>query len=196
MANPFDYLKELDAQTRERANRNSYTEGGRTYGQLTGHDLSTGKGRRAEADQQRIFSARERKVDRFQQQGQGALNETTRAAIAAGMPAFDQRLQGMREGHIRRGVNLGDIGTRDEGSLASAFQRNIANAISGLSMDQYNTSLDRLYGDLDRSQAAKNARSQARGGIWKTLGGLAGAGIGFLAGGPPGAAAGYQIGGG
>lgn len=95
------------------------------------------------------------------------------------MPQFNQSLQGLRENAIRRGISTGDLGTSYEGDLASAFQQNLLDSISGGAMDLYNTRLDVLSGAADRRTAEKNAKRQAKG---STLGGLFG-GVGSLVGG-------------
>lgn len=113
----------------------------------------------------------------FERQGEGSLRRMTEALTADGMPAFQQGLQNIRETATRRGVSLGgqgNIGTNYEGDLASAFQRNIANAIAGQARGTYETSLDRLYGDKDRELAAKNAKAQGRSNMWGSLLGAAG----------------------
>jgi len=115
--------------------------------------------------------------------GQGTLNSYLTNAMQAAMPEFNQRMQGLRENEIARGVSTGGLGTSYEGDLASAFQRNIAQAGASEAMNLYNTNLnaltglynsdvnrqtnaennylDLLTGSLDQAQAAKNARQQA-----------------------------------
>ena len=120
----------------------------------------------------------EDKLGRYLASGQNSVNASTAAATSAAMPEFNQALQGIRESSIRRGVNLGDIGTRDEGSLASAFQRNIANVAGQGAMQNYNTGLERLYGYRDWRTGQDNAKAARRAGAWSALGGLAGTALG------------------
>lgn len=113
--------------------------------------------------------------------GQQAFETSARAAMEAAMPAFSHQLQDIREGASRRGISTGDLGTSYEGDLASAFQKNMANSISGQAMNLYGTQLgaegslygmehnnylDMLSGGLDREQAERNRKSAARSSIW------------------------------
>lgn len=131
--------------------------------------------------------------------GQKYLNETTQAAMSSAMPDFERRLQDVRENAIRRGVSNG-LGTFYEGDLASAFERNMANATASRSYDLYESSrnrlLDLLSGQRDYEQAVANAKAKKKKGLFGSLGALAG-GIGgfFLGGGLPGAKVGAEIGG-
>lgn len=132
--------------------------------------------------------------------GQKALNEATRAAVSAGMPEFNQALEGVRESAVRRGVGVGGLGTSYEGDLASAFERNIANAVSSQAMNLYgeqlqareglydtdvsraessrNRTMDLLTGERDYETAQDNARRKRRSGFF----GAIGTGLGALAG--------------
>lgn len=114
---------------------------------------------------------------------QAALNTYLANAMQEAMPEFNKQLNGLRENEIARGVSTGGLGTSYEGDLASAFQRNIAQAGASHALDLYNTNLnarlglygsdvnrqqtaennylDLLTGSLDQAQAAKNARRQA-----------------------------------
>lgn len=113
--------------------------------------------------------------------GQQAFETSARAAMEAAMPAFSRQLQGVRESAARRGLSTGDLGTSYEGDLTSAFQKNTANAIAQQALGLYgerlgsagslygmehNNYLDLLSGQLDRKQAAKNARAQANASMW------------------------------
>ena len=131
------------------------------------------------------------KTQRYVAEGQDAINTGMKAAVDSAMPAFQDQLQGIRESAIRRGVDLGDIGTRNEGTLASAFQRNMANTAGSMAQQNYQTALDRLYGFRDWQTAKDNAKAERRAG---TIGAIAG-GLGMLAGGPMGAFIGGKIGG-
>jgi len=105
--------------------------------------------------------------------GQDALNTSARAAVDAALPGFQREIQSIREDAIRRGVSTGDLGTSYEGDAASAFQRNVSNAIAGQAMNLYGsrlraaghlasetgqTYLDLLNGRMGIEQAAKNQR--------------------------------------
>jgi hypothetical protein len=106
------------------------------------------------------------------------------------MPAFNQNLQNIRESAERRGVSNGEIETNSEGDLASAFQRNIANAagsqavalqgqktsaLGGLQSEERNQYLDLLSGNLDRQQQEKNRKQSFWNGLIGAAGGAAGA---------------------
>jgi hypothetical protein len=121
--------------------------------------------------------------------GQEALNASTQAAVSSAMPQFQQQLQGIRESAERRGVSNGDIETNSEGTLASAFQRNIANAtashatemqgqkvgaLGGLQSEERNQYLDLLSGNLDRQQQEKNRKQS----FWNSIIGAGGAAAG------------------
>jgi hypothetical protein len=122
--------------------------------------------------------------------GQEALNTSTQAAVSSAMPAFNQNLQNIRESAERRGVSNGEIETNSEGDLASAFQRNIANAagsqavalqgqktsaLGGLQSEERNQYLDLLSGNLDRQQQEKNRKQSFWNGLIGAAGGAAGA---------------------
>jgi len=82
--------------------------------------------------------------------------------VAGAMPQFMQQLQGVRENAVQRGISTGDLGTAYEGSLASAFQRNIASQAAGL----YGTRLGaagQLYGQ--DSANALNSSNQYLGAV-------------------------------
>ena len=131
------------------------------------------------------------KTKRYVAEGQDAINTGMKAAVDAAMPAFQDQLQGIRESAIRRGVDLGDIGTRNEGTLASAFQRNIANVAGAGAERNYQTALDRLYGYRDYRTAQDNAKAERRAAGLGAVAGLAGMALG----GPLGAGLGSKIGG-
>ena len=131
------------------------------------------------------------KTRRYVQSGQDAVNQSTKAALDSAMPGFQDDLQGIRESAIRRGVDLGDIGTRNEGTLASAFQRNIANVAGAGAQQNYQTALDRLYGYRDYRVAQDNAKAERRAAGLGAVAGLAGMALG----GPLGAVLGSKIGG-
>ena len=82
--------------------------------------------------------------------------------VAGAMPQFMQQLQGVRENAVQRGISTGDLGTAYEGSLASAFQRNIASKAA----DLYGTRLGaagQLYGQ--DSANALNSSNQYLGAV-------------------------------
>lgn len=113
----------------------------------------------------------------YMAEGQGAVDRSTAAATSAAMPQFQDQLQDIRESAIRRGVNLGDTGniqTRNEGTLASAFQRNIANTAGAGAMDLYQTALDQRVGARDYRASQDNAAMERRGSMFGALGSLAG----------------------
>lgn len=122
--------------------------------------------------------------------GQEALNTSTQAAVSSAMPQFKQGLQGIRESAERRGISNGEVATNYEGDLASAFDRNIANAtashatelqgqkvgaLGGLQSEERNQYLDLLSGNLDRQQQEKNRKQSFWNGLIGAAGGAAGA---------------------
>lgn len=138
--------------------------------------------------------------------GQDAFAASFKAAMDAAMPQFQSQLQGVRESAIRRGISTGDLGTSYEGDLASAFQRNTANAAASQAMGLFTTNanlyqgqqgtyLDLLTGQRDAKQDQANAAKRRSAGILGGLGSLAGAGIGGALGGSAGAQLGAGIGG-
>lgn len=121
--------------------------------------------------------------------GQEALDASTKAAVSSAMPAFQQQLQGIRESAERRGISNGEVATNYEGDLASAFDRNIANAtashatemqgqkvagLGGLQSEERNQYLDLLSGNLDRQQQEKNRKQS----FWNSIIGAGGAAAG------------------
>lgn len=138
--------------------------------------------------------------------GQSALDTSISSAVNSAMPSFNKNLEGVRESAVRRGISTGDLGTSYEGDLASAFQKNIANAAGSQAMNLFNTesgAAGNLYGSEqnqylgllsgqqqyeENQQNAKKAKSSA---LFGGLGSLIGGGIG----GPTGAAIGGSIGG-
>lgn len=82
--------------------------------------------------------------------------------VAGAMPQFMQQLQGIRANDVQRGISTGDLGTAYEGSLASAFQRNITSKAA----DLYGTQLGaagQLYGQ--DSANALNSSNQYLGAV-------------------------------
>lgn len=76
-----------------------------------------------------------------------------KSLVSQAMPEFNNRLNGIRENAIARGISTGDLGTSYEGDLASAFQRNLANQAAGLYTTQLGAAQN-LYGqDISREQA-------------------------------------------
>lgn len=128
-----------------------------------------------------------------------ALNTWVTGATQSAMPSFYQALQGIRESAVRRGISTGDLGTSNEGDLASAFQRNIAGATAQQATSLYesgrNNYLDLLTGQRDYETDQANARRRRRGGVGNAIGGAIGGIGGFLIGGPAGAALGAKAGG-
>lgn len=106
---------------------------------------------------------------------QDAFNKTAGSFLQNALPGFQKSLQLTREDGIRRGISTGDLGTSNEGDLASAFQRNIANALGGLAMQGYEGSQNRLMellsGKLSGAQDAENSSSN----FWSSI---LGSGIG------------------
>jgi len=83
----------------------------------------------------------------YEQNGTGfadAFKQTAGSFLQDQMPGFMKNLQLTREDGIRRGISTGDLGTSTEGDLTSAFQRNIANALGGLSLQGYEGSRNRI----------------------------------------------------
>ncbi len=125
-----------------------------------------------------------------------AFNRTAGATIRNALPAFRNGLQMTRENAIRRGVSTGDYGTSAEGDLASAWDRNLSNALAGQSLNAYednqNRYLDLLTGGMDRATAEQNAKKKNKGNLYGGIGAIGGF---LLSGGnPAGAQAGYSIG--
>lgn len=106
----------------------------------------------------------------YMQMGQGAVNDSVAAAMSNAMPQFQEQLQGLREQAINRGVQYGDIGTRNEGSLASAFQRNLANVAGSQAMKLYETALDQRAGRQDQLTMRANNRNAEQGAMFDLLG--------------------------
>ena len=76
-----------------------------------------------------------------------------KSLVSQAMPEFNNRLNGIRENAIARGISTGDLGTSYEGDLASALQRNLANQAAGLYTTQLGAAQN-LYGqDISREQA-------------------------------------------
>lgn len=128
-----------------------------------------------------------------------ALKTMTEGTVSSAMPSFYQALQGIREGAVRRGISTGDLGTSYEGDLASAFQRNTANAVAGQAEGLYQGNMNRytdlVTGQRDYDTAQANARRKRNAGLWGTLGTIGGTLIGGPAGGAIGGALGSTLGG-
>lgn len=110
------------------------------------------------------------------------------AYVAGATPGFEKDLQSQREQNVMRGAGTGDLGTAYEGSIDSAFQRNITAKAGDLlgqqltaggqlaSLDanvndaNQNRYLDALTAQSDQSQAKKNAHNSFLGGIINTVG--------------------------
>lgn len=75
--------------------------------------------------------------------GMDQLRTAVSSLYSSALPQFNAQLQGVRENAIRRGISTGDLGTRYEGDLASAFQQNLTNAVNGLVYDNYNQNQNR-----------------------------------------------------
>lgn len=119
-------------------------------------------------------------------------SKTLSAYVDSAMGSFNKSLQSQRESSVQRGIGTGDLGTAYEGSLDSAFQKNIAgqaaslygtrlNAAEGLygqdssnSQNNQNRYLDALTAQSDQSQAKKNAHNSFLSGIIGTVGQVAG----------------------
>lgn len=142
--------------------------------------------------------------------GQNALNTSISSAMAAAMPSFQGQLQSMREDGVRRGVSTGDLQTANEGSLASAFQKNIAQSAGSQAMNMFGTQLgaagnmanadsnrylDAMTGERDYETAQANAKRKSRSGLFGGLGAVAGGLIGGPLGAEVGGALGSGIGG-
>lgn len=125
--------------------------------------------------------------------GQDALDTYARSAVSSALPQFQGQLQGLRESAARRGISGGDLSTSYEGDLASAFDRNLTNAIAGQSMNLYgqqlagygnlannssNTYLDLLSGNRDAGIAEQNNRNSLWGSVIGAAGTLGGAYLG------------------
>lgn len=131
---------------------------------------------------------------------QDAITKYTQAAMAAAMPSFQSQLQLTREDGVRRGISTGDLGTSNEGDLASAFQRNITNSVASHATDTYEQGqtryADLLSGRMDRTTADENYGRQRKAGLLGAAGSALGAWYGGRnGGGTTGAATGASIGG-
>ena len=122
--------------------------------------------------------------------------KTLQSYVQGAMGGFNKSIQDQRESSIQRGIGTGDLGTAYEGSIDSAFQKNIAskaadlygtrlNAAEGLygqdssnSQNNQNRYLDALTAQSDQSQARKNSHNSFLGGLVNTLGTVAGAALG------------------
>lgn len=153
--------------------------------------LAVERGGIAEGTRQWDNLPTDEKVRRYTAEGQGALNTGIQSAVDSAMPQLQDTLQDAREDAIRRGVSLGDIGTRNEGTLLSAFQRNIANAAGAGAMQNYQTALERQTGYRDYRTAQDNAKAERRAGGLGAVAGIAGT----VLGGPLGGAIGSRLGG-
>lgn len=98
-----------------------------------------------------------------------AFNDTAGAFLNEQMPDLLNNLQLTREQGIRRGISTGDLGTSNEGDLVSAFQRNLATALGGLSLQGYesnrNRYLDLLTGKIAGDQAYKSDQRNSLAGL-------------------------------
>lgn len=111
-----------------------------------------------------------------------AFNETAGSFLSSQMPGLMQSLQGSRENAIQRGISTGDLGTSYEGDIYSAFQQNIANALSGMSMQGYENSRNRyvnmasgkLTGAMDEEANNRNMWGSIAGGAGSIFGGWLG----------------------
>lgn len=130
-----------------------------------------------------------------------AVQTATTASWAAIADQLKQQLSDYRGQQVGMGrLNTG-FATEDEDRLyrqALKDQANITaqNALQGESLYQTsrNRYLELLSGEDDRFTRDQNLKRQKRGGLWGTLLGLAGAGVGLATGGVPGAMAGWSIG--
>lgn len=159
----------------------------------SGRRLETGaidEGNRAQRREGDYQQSRNQYLDLLNN-GQQAFNESARAAVEAAMPSFNSQLNGIRESAIRRGVQNGELGTSYEGDLASAFDKNLTNAISGQALNLYGTRLsgygglmrqdygaeedstnrylDLLVGDQDRKELQRQRKLREQQG-WAGLG--------------------------
>lgn len=100
---------------------------------------------------------------------QNAFNQSAGAFMQNAMPAFRNQMQLTREDAIRRGVSTGDLGTSYEGDLSSAFQRNIANAMSGQALGAFegsqNRLMDLLGGKMSQAQSDINSNRNFWAGL-------------------------------
>jgi len=84
--------------------------------------------------------------------------------VNAALPQFNQQLADLQGNEIRRGMSTGDMGTAYEGSLASAFQRNIAGQAAGLYGQQVQ-GYGNLYGtDTSAAEQDQNRYTQMLSG--------------------------------
>lgn len=122
-------------------------------------------------------------------------SKTLSAYVDSAMGSFNKSLQNQRESSIQRGIGTGDLGTAYEGSLDSAFQKNIAGAAAGLygkrldaaqglygqdssnSQNDQNRYLDALTGQNDRNTQQKNSHNSFLGGLISTIGNVATGGL-------------------
>lgn len=120
--------------------------------------------------------------------GDDAVAKTAAFAAKRALPEFQKTLVGISDSDARRGISNGDTAAGYEANASNDFQNHIADAIAGQSAglygaqlggarDLYGTDLDVQAGNLDRAQAAANAKRQAKSGFWGSLLG-AGASLG------------------
>jgi hypothetical protein len=143
---------------------------------------------------------------------QEAINRRSQAQWNNLSESLGREIESLRGRQVGSGrVNSG-FGFEDQDRLYEGAFDNLTNAMAmnalqgeqlGASVrqglgawgsDARNRYLELLSGEDDRFIRDNDIRSKKRGGLWGTLGGIAGGIGGFLLGGPTGAAAGWNIG--
>ena len=169
-------------------------QGSSNYGTLTNRWRNgvTNSGNQAGQSQTDTGQSRNGFLDILNQDPSVALKQY----IDGAMGGFNKSIQNQRESSIQRGIGTGDLGTAYEGSLDSAFQKNIAakagdlygtrlNAAEGLygqdsanNQNNQNRYLDTLTAQSDQSTQKKNSHNSFLGGIIGTIANGAGAALG------------------
>lgn len=177
------------------ARRNQTYDLNHDPGDVSGNRVKQGimdTGRQADATQAQSGESRNSLVGLLSQDPSKILSDY----VSGAMPEFNQQLQGIRENAIARGIGTGDLGTAYEGSLASAFQRNLTSKAADLygtrlggmeslhgmdvgeNSDTQNRYFDLLTGRQDleegRRQADKNRKAGLLSGLMSTIGNSAG----------------------
>lgn len=160
-------------------NNGAFTQNLSTTGRMSAATLQAGQ----EAQQGR------NQYEQMLGQGQNALNTMATAAMNAAMPNFDAQLQQLNESAQRRGISNGGLSTSYQGDLASAMQKNIANAVGAQALGLYGTQLGSVQNQMntdfsnygsglqnayDIAQSRKSKKSGLFGGIGGALGGILG----------------------
>ncbi len=158
--------------------------GSNNYGSLTNRWRNgvIDSGNQAGQSEQNAGGSRNQFLDLLNQDP----SKTLESYVNGAMGSFNKAIQGQRESSIQRGIGTGDLGTAYEGSIDSAFQKNIASEAAGLygkrldaagglygqdssnSQNDQNRYLDTLQAQSDQSTQKKNAHNSFLGGLLNT----------------------------